>query len=60
MADLKAGDQKLHIQFLRRDDIVLLVKSGRRLATREFVTYADLSQETIIIREQDRSRAARS
>lgn len=52
MADLKAGDQKFHIQFLRRDDIVLLVKSDHRLADREFVTYADLSQETIIIREQ--------
>lgn len=52
MADLKAGDKKLHIQFLRRDDIVLLVNRDHRLAGREFVTYADLANETIIIREQ--------
>jgi aminoethylphosphonate catabolism LysR family transcriptional regulator len=52
MADLKAGNQRLHIQFLRRDDIVLLVGSDHRLAGRDFVTYADLADETIIIREE--------
>ncbi|TCR62569.1 LysR substrate-binding domain-containing protein [Bosea sp. BK604] len=52
MADLKPGDKKLHIQFLRRDDIVLLVKHDHRLARRDFATYADLVDETLIIREQ--------
>jgi aminoethylphosphonate catabolism LysR family transcriptional regulator len=52
MADLKPGDKKLHIQFLRRDDVVLLVKRDHRLAGHAFVTYAELADETIIIREQ--------
>jgi aminoethylphosphonate catabolism LysR family transcriptional regulator len=52
MADLKPGDKKYHIQFLRRDDIVLLVNRGHLLAKRKFVRYSDLKDETIILREQ--------
>lgn len=52
LADLKPGDRKFHIQFLRRDDIALLVNLEHLFAEREFVSYADLAHETIIIREQ--------
>src|SRR5262249_43907617 len=52
MADLKPGDKKYHIQLLRRDDIVLLVNLDSPLAKRKFVTYSELENETIILREQ--------
>lgn len=52
LADLKPGDKKLHIQFLRRDDVVLLVNRDHPLARRKFASYSDLTNETIVIREQ--------
>ncbi|RDJ20623.1 LysR family transcriptional regulator [Bosea caraganae] len=52
LADLKPGDRKFHIQFLRRDDIVLLVNRDHPFAAKAFVSYAELAHETIILREQ--------
>lgn len=52
MADLKPGDKKYHIQFLRRDDVVLLVNRDHPLAKRGAVSYSELANETIIMRER--------
>jgi len=52
LADVKPGNPKYHVQFLRRDDIVLLVNREHVLAKRQFVSYSELKDETIVIREQ--------
>jgi LysR family transcriptional regulator, low CO2-responsive transcriptional regulator len=49
--NLALGDTKTHIQFFRRDEVVLLVHRGHRLAEREFVAPSELAGETIIARE---------
>ncbi|WP_338664823.1 LysR substrate-binding domain-containing protein [Pararoseomonas sp. SCSIO 73927] len=52
LANIKVGDARLHVQFLRRDEIVLLMKHDHALAHRARVTYQDLQNETLIIREE--------
>ncbi|EHL96330.1 hypothetical protein HMPREF9946_04798 [Acetobacteraceae bacterium AT-5844] len=39
LANLRVGDARLHIQFLRRDEVVLLMRCDHPLARRASVTY---------------------
>ncbi len=49
--NLAIGDTKTHIQFFRRDEVVLLVPRDHLLANRDFVDPAELAGATIIARE---------
>lgn len=52
LANLRIGDHKHHIQFLRRDDVVLLVNKDHALAERGSVDFSEIRDETVLIREE--------